>query len=217
MSKPYTDADLSHQLAHDRTWRVRELSDLKAVILRSDPIARQVLLRALVCICYAHWEGYVRFSARRFLEHVALRKLALGELSRQFWRNLFLPRLAALSKSKSSLGERCELVDAVLDAGGQRFSQVNEDLVNTQSNLNSEVFSDICLVCGISSEWFTSHTTFVDVILLKRRNAIAHGEETFVEVADLDNLVDSTISLMRNFGDRLDNEATLKRYRAATV
>jgi hypothetical protein len=215
VSKPYSDADLSGQLALDRTWRVRELSDLKASILRSDHIARRVLLRALVTICYAHWEGYVRFAARKYLEHIALRKLFYGDLDRQFLRNLFLPRLSALSRSKGGVLERCALVDEILDSSGERFSQVNDDLVNTQSNLNFAVFSDICLVCAVPVEEYREKETFVDVILLKRRNAIAHGEDTFVEIADLSPLIDNTVELMRTFGDALDNRATLKAYKVA--
>jgi hypothetical protein len=214
VTKPFTDADLSGQLALDRTWRVRELSDLKTAILKADEIGKRVLLRALVTICYAHWEGYVRFAARKYLEHVALRKLTYSELDRQFLRNLFLPRLAALSRSKGSVAERCDLIDQVLNASDKRFSQVNEDLVNTQSNLNFGVFSDICLVCGIPVDPYNDRQTFIDVMLLKRRNAIAHGEDTFVEAKDLRLLIDTTVELMRTFGDELENRAALKTYRA---
>src|SRR3954451_15487526 len=61
--------------------------DLADAPLRADENLRRVLLRALVTICYAHWEGYVRFAARKYLEHVALRRLQYGELDRQFIRN----------------------------------------------------------------------------------------------------------------------------------
>lgn len=215
MTKAFTDADLSSKLALDRTWRVRELSDLKSAVIRADDIAKRVLLRALVTLCYAHWEGYVRFAAREYLGYVALRKLTYGELSRQFLRNSFLPRLAALSRSKGSISERCHLVDEILNASERRFSQVNEELVNTQSNLNFSVFSDICLVCGVSIEPYADKESFVDVMLLKRRNAIAHGEDTFVELQDMAVLIDVTVELMRLFGDALENSAALRTYRAA--
>jgi len=60
MSKPRTKDDLYHQLESGRTWRLKEISDLKTITLRSDSAAQKVLLRAMVAICYAHWEGYVR-------------------------------------------------------------------------------------------------------------------------------------------------------------
>jgi hypothetical protein len=215
VSKPFTDADLSFQMALDRTWRVRELSDLKASITKADDVAKRVLLRALVTISYAHWEGYVRFAARKYLEHVAIRKFRYGELDRQFLRNYFLPRLGALTRSKGGVSERCDLVDEILNASDKRFSQVNEDLVNTQSNLNFAVFADICLVCGVSVEPYLEKESFIDVILLKRRNAIAHGEDTFVDVEDLQSIIDDTVALMRMFGDSLENLAVLRTYKAA--
>ena len=215
MSKPYREADLSDQLAQDRGWRLKEISDLKSAILSADPGLRQVLLRALVAICYAHWEGSVRFSSRKYLEYVSLRKMQYGQLDRQFLRNYFLPRLASLSSSKASVSERCDLVDDILNASGRRFSRVNEDLVNTRSNLNFDVFADICLVCGIPVEPFADQETFINVVLLRRRNAIAHGEETLVSVEDLNIRSSQTVDLMRGFADALENRIYLRGYMAA--
>lgn len=215
MSKPYTQADFSNNVTEDRNWRIKEISDLKDAARRGDSHLQKVLLRALVAICYAHWEGYVRFAARHFLEHIALRKFAYATLNRQFLRNYFLPRLGALSAAKADLVSRCALVDEILDASSKRFSYVNTDLVNTRSNLNTEVLADICLVCGVPFSLFEERATFIDVALLKRRNAIAHGEETFVALGDADELVNTTIALMRTFGDALENQIVLQTYKAA--
>jgi hypothetical protein len=215
MSKPYSSTDLAAQITEDRSWRLKEISDLKTATTRADANLRRVLLRALVTICYAHWEGYVRFAARKYLEHVALRRLQYKDLNRQFLHNYFLPRLAALSTTKTSLMERCALVDEILNYRDARFSRVNEDLVNTKANLSFDVFSDICLVCGVSSKAFADKATFLDVVLLKRRNAIAHGEDTFVAIEDLDEIVSETIATMRGFGDALENQVYLGNYKSA--
>ncbi len=75
------------------------------------------------------------FALRResTLEHVALRRFQYGDLDRQFLRNFFLPRLAALSVSKTGIAERCALIDEILNSSDYRFSRVNEDLVSTES------------------------------------------------------------------------------------
>ncbi|MFS2197405.1 MAE_28990/MAE_18760 family HEPN-like nuclease [Pseudomonas sp. Pseusp3] len=214
MSKPYTEADFSAQIIEDRNWRIKEISDLKAAIRRGDEGLRRVLLRALVAICYAHWEGYIRFSAKKYLEHIALRRFQYGDLNRQFFRNYFLPRLAALSTTKANIADRCDLVDEILNSADVRFSRVNDDLINTKANLNFEVLTDICLVCGVPAEIFAEKSTFIDVVLLKRRNAIAHGENTLVELNDLDEITNDTIGLMRAFGDALENHVVLQTYKA---
>lgn len=215
MSKPYSEADFSAQVTEDRNWRIKEISDLKSAIRRGDRGAQRVLLRALVTICYAHWEGYVRFAAKKYLEHVALRKFPYSQLGPQFFKNYFLPRLASTAGGKSSITERCTLVEEILTSSDRRFSRVNEDLINTKANLSFEVFSDICVVCGVSTEPFLHRATFIDVVLLKRRNAIAHGEETLVAIDDLDEVANGTVSLMRAFGDALENHVVLQTYKAA--
>jgi hypothetical protein len=214
MSKPYSDADFSAQITGDRSWRLREISDLKAAIIRADVNLRRVLLRGLVTICYAHWEGYVRFAARKYLQHVALRKFTYSELDRQFLRNYFLPRLSVFSTSKASLAERCALVDEILNSADRRFSRVNEDLVNTKANLSFDVFADICQVCCVPITPFADRAVFIDMVLLRRRNAIAHGEDTFVEIEDLDELTNETVAMMRAFGDALENHVYMKDYKS---
>ncbi len=215
MSKPYTESEFSAQITGDRNWRMREISDLKSAIVKGDNNMRKVLLRALVAICYAHWEGYVKFSVRKYFEHIALRKFPYSRLDRQFLRNYFLPRLAALSTSKISVAERCTLLDEVLDCSGRRFSHVNDDLVNTKANLNFDVLTDICRVCGVSIAVFEDRSIFIDMILLKRRNSIAHGEDTMIAFDDLDEIAENTVGIMRSFGNELENRVVLQTYKVA--
>lgn len=214
MSKPYTEADFSAQITDDRNWRIKEISDLKSAIRRGDANLRKVLLRALITLSYAHWEGYVKFAAKKYLDYVALRKYAYGNLNKQFLRNLFLPRLGAMYNARINVAERVLLIDEILNSADQCFSQVDEDLVNTKANLNFEVFSEICIICDVPLQFFAEKSTFIDVVLLKRRNAIAHGENTLIGLDDLDAICEETISLMRAFGDALENHVVLQTYKA---
>lgn len=215
MSKPYSEAEFSAQITSDRSWRLKEISDLKNIISKADETSRRVLLRSLITVCYAHWEGYVRFAARKYLEYVALRKLQYRDLDRQFLRNYFLPQLGALVNSKKSVAQQCSLVDEILNSSERRFARVNEELVNTKANLNFSVLSDICQICGIPLIAFENKADFIDKILLKRRNAIAHGEDTYVGIEDIAELTDETIAMMRAFGDVLENHVYLKSYKSA--
>jgi hypothetical protein len=214
VSKPFSDEDLAFQLSRDLTWRIKEISDLKSAVLLSDSVARPALLRALVTVAYAHWEGHVKFSAQKYLTHVALRKITYSSLARQFLINDFLPKIAAISQR--SVKERGDFIDAILDGGKRRFVHINDNLVNTKSNLNFDVLFDICQVCGVDPSIFSEHQNFIDVILLKRRNSIAHGEDTFVGVEDLNTLTEQTIGLMRAFSNDLQAKAHLGHYRATS-
>ncbi len=215
MTRPRTPELLGDILNTDRVWRIRELSDLKAAIQRSDAIARRVLLRALVTIAYAHWEGYVRLAAKNYLDFVAYRSLRYAELDPQFLKNYFIPRLANLYGSRKNFGDSCKVVEEILSGSSLHFTKVDETIVSTRSNLNCAVMSDICLVCGVDATPYESRETFIDKLLLERRNAIAHGENAFIDEGQIDAIVDTTVTLMRTFGDQLENAAVTESYRRA--
>lgn len=212
MSKARTESDLSAQLDSDLTTRLRELSDLKRAILDAEPISRTVLLKALVALAYANWEGFVRYSATKYFEYISIRRLAYIDLSQQFYANSFLARLASFTTNKPTVKSRIEFVEEVLSGGTQRFSYINADLINTGSNLKFDVLKDICLVCDINVKVFQEHETFIDVFLLKRRNSIAHGDDATVGIDEIDSLVDNTIALMRTFKNELENKIYTKSY-----
>ena len=215
MSKAYTSADLADQLDTDLTWRVRELSDLKTAIKGSQQNARPVLLRSLVTMLYAHWEGHVRFCASKYFEFITLRRHHYSQLERQLYVNTFLPRLDALYLSRGSVDERCRIVVEVLDSTENRFSRINPSLVDAKSNLNSQVLKDLCQICSVDFSYFETKAAFIDVILLKRRNSIAHGEGIYVESSEMDDLIDEGVGLMRTFKDALQNKVYTGSYLAA--
>lgn len=212
MSKARTESDLSAQLDSDLTTRLRELSDLKRAIRDAEPTSRTVLLKALVALAYAHWEGFVKYAATKYFEYISIRKLPYSTLSKQFYANSFLARMASFSTSKPSVRARIDFVDEVLSASAQRFSHINPDLINTGSNLKFDILKDICLVCDIDAKAFETHETFIDIILLKRRNSIAHGDDATVGIDEIDTLVDSTVELMRTFKNELENKIYTKSY-----
>ena len=214
MSKPYTENDLSYILDIDLIWRRKELSDMKAAIKSADLPSKPVLLRAIIAMSYAHWEGYVRTCANRYFEHLTLRKKPFADFERQIYVNSFLGRIDALHQGRVSVSARCKLVNDILDGANGRFSYLNPDLIDTRSNLNTDVIKDICLICGVDSSYFDQNRTFLDIQLLKRRNAIAHGQQEFIHVDEINDLVANVLALMGVFRNLLENKVYRKGYAA---
>lgn len=212
--KPYTEHDLSTIFDTDLIWRRKELSDMKAAIKNADQYSKPVLLRAIIAMSYAHWEGYVRTCANRYFEHLTLRKKPFTDYERQIYVNSILGRLDALHQGRVSLKSRCNLVNDILDGTNGRFAYLNPDLIDTQSNLNTNVIQDICLICGVDSSDFEQNRTFLDIQLLKRRNAIAHGQQEFIHADEIDDLVANVLALMGFFRNLLENKIYTKRYAA---
>jgi hypothetical protein len=215
MSKPYTEQILSDQFDADLVWRRKELSDIKSAVRLADAQARHALLRALITMCYAHWEGFVRTCANKYFEYLALRRLPYAVLERQIYVNSFLARLDALRKSGSGIELRCKLVNDILDGATGRFGFLNPTLIDTKSNLSTDTIKDICVICAVDSAYFESKRPFIDVIVLKRRNAIAHGQQEFIQESDIDPLVGETLALMMHFRTLLENKVYTRAYRAA--
>ena len=212
MIKPRTESDLSDQLDSNLTYRLKEISDIKRAILDANPLSRDILLKALVALSYAHWEGYVKFSAQKYFEFISLRKHTYEKLDPQFYINSFLMRLGAMQQNKPGIHDRSNLVREILESRSGRFSYVHPTLINTGSNLKFDIFKDICLICGVDSNKFIDKENFMDVILLKRRNSIAHGDVSVVGVDEMDSLADETIGLMRSFKNELENRIYSKEY-----
>lgn len=214
MSKPYTEQNLSSIFDTDLTWRRKELSDLKSAIKAADSHAKSALLKSLIAMSYAHWEGFARTCANRYFEYLALRKKPYTEFERQIYINSILVRLDALYQSRTGIKERCNLIIDILDGNAARFSYINPALIDTKSNLNTDVICDICTICGVSSEYFEKNRTFIDVILLKRRNAIAHGQQEYIQEDEMDKFVANILSLMENFRSLIENKVYTKAYAA---
>jgi RiboL-PSP-HEPN len=214
MSKPYTEQNLSDIFDEDLIWRRRELSDLKAAVRNADTAAKPVLLRALVTMCYAHWEGYVRVCANRYFQFLTIRKKPFAELERQIYVNAFLNRLESLHQMRVGIEARCQLVNDILDGTSGKFQYIHPTLIDTKSNLNTDVIRDICLICSVDGSHFETDRSFIDQLILKRRNAIAHGQQEFILESEIDNLVVKILRLMQLFRTLLENKIYLKEYAA---
>ena len=91
-----------------------------------------------------------------------------------------------------------------------RFSYLNPDLIDTGSNLNADVIKNICIVCGVDSLHFEGERVFLDTILLKRRNAIAHGQLEFIQADEVDGLIEKLLAIMNAFRALLENKVYTK-------
>ena len=128
------------------------------------------------------------------------------DLQIQFYLNAFLVRLDAFFRSKISVEEKCRFLQELLGSRGKHFSQINPTLIDTKANLNTDVLHDICKVCGIPFTEFEKEDAFINVLMLKRRNEIAHGEEVYLKESEIDDLSARAIGIMRTFRNLLENK-----------
>jgi hypothetical protein len=70
-------------------------------------------------------------------------------------------------------------------------------------------------VCGVDGSHFEQKRVFIDTIILKRRNAIAHGQQEFIAEEEIDTFVAEVLALMEHFRTLLENKIYTKAYLAA--
>ncbi len=177
MSVHKSKDSLIDSLAQNSQKRRRELITLAQLITHGRKHEQPIVCRSAVLLAYAHWEGFVKHAATAYVDYVFFKTPTLESLTSNFQAIACRAEILVASKAAKKIRSHIKIVqrlrdDCCLNIRGVQASSI----IDTESNLNSEVLENICLTLGIdySMHWAT-HGPFIDD-LLKNRCAIAHGE-----------------------------------------
>ena len=206
--------ELAQFLDDDLAWRKRELTTLR---LWLDKSRRQhetaILLRAAVCLLYAHWEGFVKAAATGYVSYVATLGLEYRDLTPNFvalglWSEISQAGESELPTLRTGLTTR-------LSSGLSERASINwEPSTDAGSNLNSKTLNEILCAVGLDSSEYLLKKPIIDQRLLANRNAIAHGERRpEFGVDDYAGLNDDIVQLVERFRTDIENAASTNRFR----
>lgn len=204
-----TEDEFLQHIAKDLVWRRKELTDIRALVQGAQGELRQnVLIRSAVALLYAHWEGFVKAAASAYLKFVAYQGVDCGRLAHNFLA------LAARASSGGQDGHSTDVKIAAFYAScdGVRARVPFKGVINTKSNLGSNVLKDILVVLGLSDANFATKMALIDASLVNRRNHIAHGEYLSVSASDYENLHQEVLGLIEAFRNEVENAAVMKKY-----
>lgn len=213
---PKTASELYQFLDDELAWRVKELRYLSTSVKKSSGVVKSALTRAGVPLVYAHWEGYVKIASEAMLCFVSNAGMKYRELAPCFAVHGMAKELETVTTSNKGV-RRLEAV---------KFLQLKMDDVasfgwkgraETKGNLNYERFCGIASLVGIDYTKYSTRDKFIDVVLLKRRNEIAHGAQGSVDPQGFGDVVDGVVILLESFKGDLQNAVTMKSYLAASV
>lgn len=209
-----TEEELSDKLAEDLIWRKKEMTILRKLVATATPDRKTVLLRSLIAILYAHWEGFIKNASNAYLEYVANRRLLRANLASNFLANSLARRIhdASDRRNLSSLIEVIELLRGNL----QSRSRMPKERIVTESNLSSRVLEDVTTLLGIDYKPYQMKAVLIDESLVGNRNQIAHGDYLAVDESTALALLDEIQQLMESFRDQIENAVALGAYRAST-
>ncbi len=210
-----TDDDFEAALVDDLGWRRIELSHLKRALdeaakRSADGPATRALSRAMVAMCYAHWEGYSKNALERYARLVTRRKPRLSEVA----EGLVLEHIHRLVKRVASGDQYAKesLTKAIRGESDERLNVDKSLLTDTKANLRYATLTELFTRGCIPLEPFELKANLIDVLLCDRRNGVAHGRALFVPAADSLALCDDVFSLMEEMQDVLVTQVRTKRY-----
>jgi hypothetical protein len=199
----FVDAELA--------WRRKEMIDFRLMVRTASGSTCRALCRAGVAMAYAHWEGFTKAGCQAYLDYVAKRKLTLREMAPPF-AALAIERQA---ESNASQHQRALVrVQMLRDNAGERFPLPRDHIVETRSNLSSEVLANIFQALGLETSLLEQKFNLLDRNLLPARNSIAHGRETAPTPEDFEQVHDQVSDMLGIVGNQLRNAVLLQAYRA---
>jgi hypothetical protein len=210
--KIYDLDSLGNALYEDLTWRLKEISDLKRTIELSPGTLKRAVLRSGIPLVYAHWEGHVKVCATAYVNYVASKRLRLHELKRGYALTALRSEIDQLAANHWAKLIQIEFLERVDSVGDLRFGKADQS-IDTRSNLSFDVLQEICAVIGIAPKSFASEESFINKMLVERRNHIAHGREIAISESEFSEIADRTIALMRLFNSDVQYAALQESYR----
>ncbi|MBE0470892.1 MAG: hypothetical protein IBX55_15470 [Methyloprofundus sp.] len=202
-------ASFEDKLNKELAMRKKEVSELYLLVqAEKSENTKKYLLRALLLMIYAHWEGFVRISSQKYLQFILKEKPSCESL---------VPSMKAFYvHSLYIAGKRGSEWDKFLNAFNHEelliFDVDVSDQLSTQSNLNTKVFKDIVSKIGVSDLDIDLLKGVLDDGLLASRNAIAHGEMTQLEFQDVELYKEKILDLLDLYADLLIENFNSKSY-----
>ena len=207
---------LTQYLEEELAWRKRELTTLRFMLGSPRRHERNFLLRASLCVLYAHWEGFIRAAATGYLSYVATRGLRLRDLKPSFVALGLRSEISQAGQSNRPTIHTA-LTTRLMLGLSERASIDWESSVETHSNLGSKNFIEILCLLGLDDEEYLLKQQLLDQKLLQKRNLIAHGRQTEIELDDYFGLHDEIVQLVEKFRTDVENAAALENYRAVSL
>lgn len=214
--------EILSEINSNREWRLDELREYQNIIANlSIPDDKQetydkqvqIILKSMLPMIYAHWEGFVKYSVEILFKHLNTLQLPSSE-----YNGVFLATAYEQDLSKSpdivNFDRRVEHLNCLYNkfATFVRF----ELKIDTESNLNFKVLSKICKRLNIDHSSFDVYNDELNK-LLEFRNKIVHGENSlpFEDYEQIVPFIELLESLMLDFQGAIQELLENEKYKKA--
>lgn len=171
-------------LEEELSWRKKEISEL---YLLAKTNSDEILLKSLILILYAHWEGYIKKSSKLYMKFIVEEKIKVKDLTQNFKAIALKDAAKKCLETSDSLNlvHEFQLLNKYTEVDDKKFKVTvdpNDDqsssIIHTDNNLKPKVFKNIINILGLSyHNSFITRENYINSSLLANRNAIGHGSK----------------------------------------
>lgn len=198
------------------SWRKKELTALKSNIKTSRAFAKDTAIRCGVTLLYAHWEGAIKNIAYYYLVYVSYQKIPYNKLKNNFLAVTLKQQISTFEETNKTTLQTA-IVNNMFEVWNKPSHIPTENIIKTNSNLNSSVFKEIMCTIGLKTDYYEQSYVMIDEVLLNMRNNIAHGEHLEginLDEKRFDEVYNIIFDLITHFSNQVSNAASLEVYLA---
>lgn len=176
--------DFENLLQEDLAWRKKEISELYLLVCDKK---NEVLMKSIILVLYAHWEGYIKKSSKLYIRYISEKKVNVCDLTPNFKAIVLKTSIsnAIDLKENLNLSKELEFMIKYHELQQKKFKvSINVDdefdskIINSHDNLNPKVFKNILNILGVKYiDSLSSREHYINSTLLGNRNAIGHGSK----------------------------------------
>ena len=207
MSKIKSLEQLVDHLSNESRIRKHELVTVRQMLPPATRAAVDFSLRLSPVMAYAHWEGYIREATKAYLLYLSQKSVGLFRLQPNFQAIACRSEIVGCASATKRIAPHLKVVRRLVDEVSQSVS-LPVDAIDTESNLNWDVFENICLTVGVPTDVFWSEQRGLINDLFRTRCEIAHGQLLIPKPNDAVRYVQFALEAIQHFTTDLENEAT---------
>jgi hypothetical protein len=182
------------KLEHDFDWREAEIAHLKRIYVGTmlSSLARPTLLKCLVLLRYAHFEGFIRNCLNVLIDNINREKLLISQLKRPY-SDIALEKFVTRLRTAMDCGKICDLLH--FDDNAHMNEVANLQDFSGTTNLWPDQIVKMLNRIGASIPELSSYRSTI-ATLVNIRNDLAHGKSIRVKsFSDYENYESGALSV----------------------
>jgi len=206
--------NLIEDLYLNKEWRIEELRKIGIIISNNIDIEIQSLFfRSLIPMIYAHWEGFVVSSIKKYFDCLNSFDFSIKEMDIHYIVTAFEEKLENIVKSQN-FDKRKKHLKILLSLLNNNIKFTNKK-IDTKSNLNFEILIMICDKLRFNQNKFRDYKVDLNE-LVNIRNAIAHGDTPafeFKEYEEIEKYISLIENLMLDFISEIEDIIKMNKFK----